>query len=127
MRPGLYYFAHIYSADTEEGRICNYKLCCRRSAKLLLKGYNIFSPITHSHPIEAASPEMLLWSVEKRWQFWIDIDMALLEYIKFTGAIFAPLWGKSAGCMREYDWFLFHRRSDGKPYEILQYNKITGD
>jgi len=127
MRPGFYYLCHPYSAETKEGRIANYKLCCRRSAKLLLKGYNIFSPIVHSHPIETASPEMLKWSIEDRWQFWIDIDIAILEQIDFTGAILAPGWGKSKGCKKEYEWFLSHRKVDGTFYDILKYCDIMGD
>jgi len=127
MKPGFYYLCHPYSAKTKEGRIANYELCCRRSAKLLLKGYNIFSPIVHSHPIEIASPEMLKWTIEDRWQFWIDIDMAILKHAGFTGAIFAPGWGESKGCMREYDWFISHKQFNGKPHDILQYIKIVGD
>ena len=127
MKSGLYYFCHPYSAKTKEGRIANYELCCHRSAKLLLKGYNIFSPIVHSHPIEMVSPEMLKWSVNKRWQFWINVDMAILKYVGFTGAILAPLWGKSKGCTKEYEWFLSHRRPNGKPHEILKYYDLAGD
>ena len=127
MKPGFYYLCHPYSAKTAEGRICNFELCCRRSAKLLLKGYNIFSPIVHSHPIEMASPEMLAWPLKDRWKFWIDVDMAILEYVGFTGAILAPLWGKSKGCKREYDWFLSHRQPDGKVHEILKYYDLVGD
>ena len=126
MKPGFYYFAHPYSAKTEEGRIANFELCCRRSIKLLLKGYNIFSPITHSHPIETASSEMLRWPIDSRWQFWIDIDIAILEYVKFTGIILAPKWGTSKGCQREYNWFLSHCQPNGKPCDILKYNDLIG-
>ena len=127
IKSGLFYFCHPYSAKTKEGREANFNLCCRRSAKLLLKGYNIFSPIVHSHPTERASPEMLQWSIEKRWEFWIDIDIALLEYVGFTGVILAPLWGRSKGCRREYDWFLSHKQPDGRVHEILKYNDVIGD
>jgi hypothetical protein len=127
MKPGFFYFCHPYSAKTIEGRTANYELACRRSAKLLLAGYNIFSPIVHSHLIEIASPEMLKWSIDKRWQFWIDIDMAVLEYVGFTGAVFAPGWGQSKGCKKEYEWFLAHKQPNGKPHDILLYSKIAGD
>jgi hypothetical protein len=127
MKPGLYYFAHPYSAKTEEGRTANFELACRRSAILLLKGYNIFSPIVHSHPIEMANPELLSWPQEKLWQFWLDIDLAILEFVNFTGIILAPLWGTSKGCKKEYEWFLGHVRSDGKPYDILRYNDLIGN
>jgi len=127
MKDGLFYFCHPYSAKTQEGRIANYELACRRSAKLLLKGYNIFSPIVHSHPIEMASPEMLKWPQEKLWQFWLNVDIAILEHVGFTGVILAPLWGTSKGCKEEYEWFLSHVRQDGKPYDILKYYDLMGD
>ena len=127
MKPGFYYFCHPYSAKTKEERIANYNVCCVRTAKLLLKGYNVFSPIVHSHPIETASPEIQKWLEKDRWKFWIDIDIATLNYVGFTGAILAPGWGRSKGCKREYEWFLSHIRSDGKPYDILKYNDVIGD
>ncbi|HUX55574.1 MAG TPA: DUF1937 family protein [Bacteroidales bacterium] len=128
IKSGFYYFTHPYSAQTVEGRVANYELCCRRSAKLLLAGYNIFSPITHSHSIEMACLEMLKWSLEERYEFWLyTIDMAVLEYVGFTGVILALGWGKSKGCKREYEWFILHKQPNGKPHEILQYSKIIGD
>ena len=126
MKP-FYYLCHPYSAKTMEGRIANYELCCRRSAKLILKGYNIFSPIVHSHPIEMASPEMLKWPNEDRWNLWIGIDINILEYVGFTGVILAPGWGKSKGCKKEYDWFLCHKQPNGKAHEILRYYDLIGD
>jgi hypothetical protein len=74
-----------------------------------------------------ACPEILQWPEEKRWEFWIDIDIALLEYVGFTGVVLAPLWGKSKGCRREYDWFLSHKQPDGKAHEVLKYNDVIGD
>jgi len=120
--PGYWYFCHPYSANTDEGRIANYELCCRRSGKLLAKGYNIFSPIVHSHAIEMASPVLLKMSLKERYKFWLhSIDFAILEYVGFTGAILAPEWGRSKGCKAEYEWFLSHKQPNGKPHEILKY------
>ncbi len=127
MKPGFYYFCHPYSTKIKEDRIANFELCCRRSAKLLLKGYNIFSPIVHSHSIEIVSSEISQLPKKDKWKFWMDIDFAILKYVGFTGAILAPLWGRSKGCKREYDWFILHHRSNGKPYDILKYDDVIGD
>ena len=128
MKPGFWYLAHPYSSKTKEGVIANYELARRRSAKLFLQGYNIFSPIVHSHSIEMASPEMLKWPIEKRYKFWLyAIDFSILEYVGFTGVILAPGWGKSKGCKVEYEWFLSHKQPDGKPHEILKYSNLIGD
>ena len=127
MKPGFYYFCHPYSAKTKQGRIANYELCCQRSAKLLLNGYNIFSPIAHSHSIDMASPEMLKWPIEKLWKFWIGIDITILKYVGFTGVILGPQWGRSKGCKKEYEWFLSHRQPDGRSHEILKYYNLVGD
>lgn len=127
MKPGFYYLAHPYSAKTIADRITNYELCCKRSAKLLLKGYNIFSPIVHSHSIEMTCLEMLTWTEEEKWQFWIALDIAILEHVGFTGVILAPGWESSKGCRREYGWFLSHRQPDGKSHEILVYDNLEGN
>lgn len=128
MKPGFWYFCHPYSAKTDEGRVANYELCRRRSGKLLLAGYNVFSPVVHSHSIEMFCPEMLKWSLKKRYDFWMDdVDFSILNYVGFTGVILAPGWGQSKGCKKEYAWFLSHKQRDGKPHEVLQYNKIAGD
>jgi len=127
MKPGFYYLCHPYSAKTEKDKATNFELCCIRTGKLLLKGYNIFSPIVHSHTIETACPEIQKWPEKNKWQFWMDIDIAILEQVGFTGAILAPGWGKSKGCKKEYEWFLSHRKVDGTPYDILKYYDIMGD
>lgn len=127
IKPGLYYFCHPYSSETEEGRIANFELCARRSARLLLKGYCIFNPVVHSHPIEMACPEMLKWPYEDRWNFWLNIDIAIIKYTAFTGLILAPGWCESRGCIKEYEWFLSHKQPNGKSYKILKYNDLVGD
>ena len=127
MKPGFWYLAHPYSSKTEEGVMANYELACRRSAKLFLRGYKIFSPIVHSHPIETASPEISKWPRGVRWKFWIDIDMFILQYVGFTGVILAPGWGKSKGCKKEYEWFLCHKQPNGKAHGILRYYDLIGD
>ncbi len=57
---GLWYFAHPYTCKDAEGYYvqagedANFAICCIRSGELLERGYNIYSPIAHTHPIHKA-------------------------------------------------------------------------
>jgi hypothetical protein len=129
-KPGLYYFAHPYTAKDNKGcyvpaaEEANFRLCCYRSSRLLLAGYNIYSPISHTHPIHCACPEFLQRHEHK---LWYELDIAFIEHAGFTGVILAPGWGTSKGCKLEYEWFLSHKQSNGEPHEILLYKDIVGD
>jgi hypothetical protein len=84
----LWYFAHPYSGDTEG----NYKRCNLRATRLLKAGYVIYSPITHSHPLE----------LHKGYEYWLAFDKVYLD--KCDGIILAPGWKKSKGCRWEYEY-----------------------
>lgn len=130
MKSGLYYFAHPYTTKDDKGcyvheaEEANFRLCCYRSSRLLLAGYNIYSPISHTHPIHLSCPEFLQ---AHEHELWYKLDIAFIEHAGFTGLILAPNWGNSSGCKLEYDWFLKHRRSDGRSHDILMYKNIIGD
>jgi len=99
----FYYFAHPYTCtDGEryvpEGEAANFRLACYRAGQLLLAGYNVFSPISHTHPIHRATPEFLARHEHK---LWYDLDMEVIERTDFDGIILAPGWERSKGCREE--------------------------
>jgi len=57
MQPGIWYFAHPFTVkkngchDVEAERE-NFELAAERAAELLKRGYNVFSPVSHSFPIQ---------------------------------------------------------------------------
>jgi|SRR3989344_7267019 len=107
-RDELYYFAHPYTIkDKNKNNVhgaqeANFNLCCIRTAELLKKGYKIYSPIVHSHPIHIRDPKFLK---SNEYKLWIELDKAMINKTKFDGIILAPEWRTSKGCMNEYKEF----------------------
>lgn len=120
----LYYFAHPYSCKDKNGNYviageeANFRLCNYRASRLLLAGYNVYSPISHTHSIHLACPEFL---TRHEHGMWYQLDMALIEKTDFDGIILAPGWADSTGCCMERNWFVEH----GK--HVLDYETIIGD
>ncbi len=105
---GLYYFAHPWTCKDyrgnviTEGETANFNLCAMRAAELILRGYNVFAPIIHTHPIYMSSPEFLS-NVEHN--LWYDLDNELMSRVAWDGIILAPKWKLSGGCRAEREWF----------------------
>jgi len=105
---GFFYFAHPYTCrdQTEqekikfvpEGEQANFELCNQRAARLIEAGYNIYSPISHIHPIHRASPVFLS---RHEHVAWYALDNELIARTDFDGIILAPKWEKSTGCVDE--------------------------
>ena len=119
---GFYYFAHPYTCRDSEGKFvpeaedANFQLCNQRAARLMEKGYNIYSPISHTHPIHRASPTFL---ARHEHEMWYHLDNEFLERCTWDGIILAPGWAGSKGCLGEKAWF----DSEGLP--SLLYEEIV--
>ncbi len=106
---GFWYFAHPYTvkdADgnyVPEGEDANFRICCYRTGQLLIRGFNVYSPICHTHPVHRASPAML---GRHEHELWYQLDNEFLERCKWDGIILAPGWTQSTGCLMERDWFM---------------------
>jgi len=106
---GFYYFAHTYTCRDEngnfvpEGEQANFELCNQRAARLIEFGYNIYSPISHTHPIHRASAVFL---ARHEHEAWYALDMEFIAKTQFDGIILAPGWENSKGCNMERDWFV---------------------
>jgi len=124
MKNGLWYFAHPYTAKDKDGNYvpeaeeANFQLANYRSGQLLLAGYNIYSPISHTHPIHRSTVEFLKNHEHK---LWYELDLAFIEHTNFTGIILAPGWRESKGCRLEKDTFV----KAGK--RILWYKDIINE
>jgi len=120
-QPGWFYFAHPYSADDKERTKANLYACCKRAAKLMADGWRIFSPISHSHPINEVWP-----GKEPENQYWYDLDEEMIRAKWFAGLILAPYWQNSNGCCKELLLFqmldlpIYFLHSDGKVYTTPQ-------
>ena len=101
---GLWYFAHPYTARDKDGNFvqeaedANFQICNYRAAQLIMRGYNVYSPISHTHPIHRSCPEFLK---NHEHEMWYHLDNEVIERTKFTGIILAPGWEDSSGCVAE--------------------------
>lgn len=101
---GIWYFAHPYTCKDKdgnyvpEGEDANFHLCNIRAAKLIEAGYNIYAPISHTHPIHRASPEFLS---RHEHEAWYQLDNEFIDKTNWSGIILAPGWNKSSGCRAE--------------------------
>ena len=92
------YLACPYTHKTEEVMLRRYEQVTAKAAELMIAGYCVFSPISHSHPIARAMPAGYI----KDFGFWMYQD---LDYIK-RGAdelwVFAlDGWSISKGVLHE--------------------------
>lgn len=105
---GLFYFAHPYTCKDRDGNFvpageeANFRLCCIRSGELLRRGYNIYSPIAHTHPIHIATPSFLS---RHEHEMWYGLDNEVIARTNWDGIILAPEWESSSGCRSERKQF----------------------
>ena len=120
-KKGVWYFAHPYTCKDEEGNYisggeeANFRLCNIRAAKLIEKGFLIYSPISHTHPIHVAYPPFVGQNIH---DMWYEFDNANIKQLSFEGIIMAPEWEGSKGCKAELQMFKEMRR------KVLFYSTI---
>ncbi len=101
---GVWYFAHPYTAKDKQGNYvpeaeeANFNICNYRAAELLKRGYNIYAPISHTHPIHRACPEFLKMHEH---DIWYKLDNEVIDRMDWAGIILAPGWEQSNGCCAE--------------------------
>jgi len=119
---GLWYFAHPYTCRDKDGNYvlageeANFRLCNIRAAELLSRGYNIYSPISHTHPIHCASAEFLSRSEH---ELWYHLDNEFIDKTNWSGIILAPGWEKSSGCKAEKE------KIESKNLPVLFYKDVV--
>jgi len=124
---GLWYFAHPYTCKDAEGYYvqagedANFAICCIRSGELLERGYNIYSPIAHTHPIHKASPTFL---ARREHDMWYRLDNEFIAKTDWAGIILAPGWDESKGCIAECGQFVL-RGLPVKHYEDIVQEKVV--
>lgn len=119
---GLYYFAHPYTCKDKDGKYvpegedANFNLSNIRAAELLIRGYNVYAPISHTHPIHRACPEFL---ARHEHELWYQLDNEFIDKVEWEGIILAPGWERSSGCRAEKE------RIEAKGLKVLLYNDIV--
>ena len=91
------YLSTPYSHEDENVREERYDLVTRAAAHIMvMDGLNVFSPITHSHPLVQVT-DLLPDSFEG----WAAIDYQFLDWCDEVWVLLLPGWDKSRGVANE--------------------------
>lgn len=110
MRP-MVYLASPYSHRRWWVRLMRFWKSCRAAAKLMCKGYTVFAPIAHSHPIS----RFLSRKFAHDHEFWMQQDLPILECCIRVFVLRLDGWEKSRGVTRE----IAHAEGRGIPVEYI--------
>ena len=104
------YLACAYSHPDVAIRVKRFNEINVVAAKLMNKGYVVFSPISHSHPVEATG-----WLKKKDWEFWKRQDEPLLDWADQLWVYTSSGWLDSVGVQCELEM----ARAKGKPVKFI--------
>lgn len=93
------YIACPYSSELESVRELRFQLVCKKTAELMEQGYNVFSPISHSHPVSKYTKTDACDS-----EFWIYQDLPLLEWADELWIYKLKGWENSKGIKKEIEY-----------------------
>jgi len=96
----------------------SYKQANKVTAQFLKFGYNVFSPITHSHPLTK-------YKVPGTWDFWSKIDYQFIDWADII-VVLVPEEGlipvfNSIGVQAE----ITYAKKTGKSYVFVREHEIT--
>ena len=91
----LIYLAAPYSHRPESVRHHRYMIATIAAADLTLRGYAIFSPITHSHNMAR------ICDLPSNWAFWERIDRTFLSRCSELWVLTIEGWKTSTGVLAE--------------------------
>lgn len=100
----LIYLASIYSVPHEDGTKPTVQemkertdLATQKAAEIMQKGYNVFSPLTHSDPVADYISEENRVSHD----FWLKIDFDIIKRCDELWVYCLPGWDRSYGISQE--------------------------
>lgn len=113
----LIYLASPYTHECEAVRVDRFRMAAKAAADLMKHGLNIFSPISHTHPIGE-------FGLRGDWEFWKQYDMEFLKVCVGMIVLTIPGWDTSAGIAGEIEIM----RDMGKPiWAMGQGMRLWGD
>lgn len=96
----LVYLGSPYTASTLAEMEERFKRVCQEAADLMNEGYEVFSPIVHSHPLaDYMDPKL-----RTDHDFWMRQDLAILKHADFMYVLQLPGWTLSRGLKREMEF-----------------------
>lgn len=92
---GYTYLASPYSSPDEAVRLRRFEAAAEAAARMMREGRVVFSPIAHSHPIDAFFPE------PESGEFWHTQDVHFLRHADRMAVLMLHGWRESKGIARE--------------------------
>lgn len=102
----MLYIACPYTHPDKAIQHARTELATQIAASYVRLGYEVYSPLTHTHPLDQHLLDLNLPS-----SFWVDMDERFMSICDECVVIQAQGWDKSSGVKREIQWF----RDNGKP------------
>lgn len=99
------YLAIPYSDPDPKVRLLRFELANKIAVKLLREGFNVWSPISHSHPIS------LYMDNSNDSDFWCENSLAFLVSCDELVVYCLQGWKESKGVAREIEFAKFHNIS----------------
>lgn len=95
----LWYLASPYSGHTH-GREVAFRAAATNAGLLMAAGVGVFSPISHTHPVEKYSPAVR----NQKHSFWMEMDRIVFDRCDGVIVLTEPGWLTSTGVSMEIDW-----------------------
>ena len=110
IRPELVYLASPYSSPHPVERDYRYLMACKAAAYLIKQGYEVFSPIAHSHGIAMVGDGL------QHSELWYEADRRIFDICDLLVVAKIDGWDNSKGVQMEIGW----ARNKGIPIEYLE-------
>lgn len=91
------YLASPYSSPSKRKERERFMLVCKAARTYIKQGYNIFSPIAHSHAIA------MIGKLPVDHNFWIEQNRSWLDWCDQLWVLCLPGWGDSKGVAWEIE------------------------
>lgn len=108
------YLACPYSHSEESVRLSRFEIVSNVAGMLLKKGYIVFSPISHSHPIA------LVNDLPLGFEFWREFDESFIDWCDELWILTLSGWSASNGIRQE----IKYAKQSGKPVRKIDHNGI---
>jgi hypothetical protein len=103
------YLASAYTHPDAAVREIRYLNACEAAARLMQRGYVVFSPIAHSHGISQ-------YVADHDEDFWMAQDLPMLAAADKMIVLMSPGWQLSSGIRKEIEFATEH----GVPVEYME-------
>ena len=109
----IVYLASPYTHPKKRVKLIRFRKAARAAAVLIKQGLFIFSPITHTYPMEE-------YGIPGDWEFWKAYDEKLLSICSRMIVLCLPGWEESVGVQAEISYM----KAANKPISYVKESEL---